>query len=77
MSEPQLKIVDFDDIYEELMESDEPLEDSDACLEYIENSPASYVQDWMKKSKSDPVVLDDIMKIIECYLERPIIDDDD
>ena len=76
MSEPQLKVVDFDDIYEELMESDEPLEDSDACLEYLENSPAPYVQEWMKKSKSDPDVLEDIMKIIDSYLERPIDDDD-
>ncbi len=76
MSEPRLKVVDFDDIYEELMESDEPLEDSDDCLEYLENSPAPYTQEWMKKSKSDPDVLEDIMKIIECYLERPIDDDD-
>ena len=76
MSEPQLSVVDFDNIYEELIESDEELEDAEACLEYLENSPAPYTQEWMKKSKSDPAVLEDIMKIIDSYLNRPIDDDD-
>ena len=77
MPEPQLSVVDYDDIYEELMESYDDLEDSEACLEYLRGSPSPYVQGWLQKSGSDPAVMEDILKIIECYLERPISDDDD
>jgi len=77
MPEPQLSVVDYDDIYEDLIQSDEDLEDADACLEYLGNSPSPYTQEWMKQSKTNPEVLEDIMKIIVCYLERPIDDDDD
>ena len=77
MTEPQLSIVDYDDIYEDLIQSDEDLEDSDACLKYLEDSPLPYTRKWMEQSKTNPEVLEDIMKIIDCYLERPISDDDD
>ena len=77
MPEPRLSVVDYDDIYEELMESDGDLEDSEACLEYLRDSPSPYVQEWLKKSSGNPEIMEDILKIIECYLERPIDDDDD
>ena len=76
MPGPQLSVVDFDDIYEDLIQSDEDLEDADACFEYLENSPAPCTQKWMEQCRSDPAVLEDIMKIIDSYLTRPIDDDD-
>lgn len=77
MSEPKLNIVDYDDIYEDLIQSDEELEDEDACLEYLENSPIPTTIEWMAQSKTDPDVLEDIMTIIDCYLNRPLFDEDD
>ncbi len=77
MSEPELSIVDYDDIYEDLIQSEEELEDADACLEYLENSPLPYTKKWMEMSRTDPEVLEDIMKIIDSYLERPLEDPDD
>ncbi len=77
MAEPQLSVVDFDDIYEELTEGEGPLEDREACLEYLKNSPSPHARKWMEQSKIDPEVLEDILKIIDCYLDRPLFDFDD
>ena len=73
---PQLSVVDYDDIYEDLIQSDEDLKDNNACQEYLKNSPLPCVQDWMEQSKTNPAVLDDILQIIDCYLKRPINADD-